>query len=51
MERPEPLRAIEVPSNFTDVLYLTDQSGMPSEIKRLLRLKELSYHILPIERF
>jgi len=51
MERPEPLRAIEVPSNFTDVLYLTNQSGMPSEIKRLLRLKKLSYHILPIERF
>ena len=51
MERPEPLRAIEVPSNFTDVLYLTNQVGMPSEIKRLLRLKELSYHILPIKRF
>ncbi len=51
MERPEPLRAIEVPSNFTDVLYLTNQAGMPSEIKRLLRLKKLSYLILPIERF
>ena len=51
MERPEPLRAIEVPSNFTDVLYLTNQAGMPSEIKRLLRLKKLSCHILPIERF
>jgi sigma-B regulation protein RsbU (phosphoserine phosphatase) len=51
MERPEPLRAIEVPSHFTDVLYLTNQAGIPSEIKRLLRLKQLSYHILPIERF
>ena len=51
MERPEPLRAIEVPSDFTDVLYLTNQAGIPSEIKRLLRLKKLSCHILPIERF
>jgi len=51
MERPEPLRAIEVPSDFTDVLYLTNQAGIPSEIKRLLKLKKLSYRILPIERF
>ena len=51
MERPESLRAIEVPSDFTDVLYLTNQDGMPSEIKRLLKLKKLSYRILPIERF
>jgi len=51
MERPEPLRAIEVPSDFADVLYLTNQAGMPSEIKRLLRLKKLSYRVLPIERF
>jgi len=51
MERPEPLHAIEVPSNFTDVLYLTNQAGIPSEIKRLLKLKQLSYRILPIENF
>jgi len=51
MERPEPLRAIEVPSDFTDVLYLTNQTGIPSEIKRLLKLKKLSYRLLPIESF
>ena len=51
MERPETLCAIKVPSDFTDVLYLTNQAGIPSEIKRLLKLKKLSYRILPIERF
>lgn len=51
MERPEPLHAIEVPSNFTDVLYLTNQTVIPSEIKRLLKVKKLSYRILPIEKF
>ena len=51
MERPEPLHAIEVTSDFTDVLYLTNQTGIPSEIKRMLKLKKLSYRILPIERF
>jgi len=51
MERPEPLHAIEVSSDFTDVLYLTNPTDMPSELKRLLKLKKLSYRILPIERF
>ena len=51
MERPEPLRAVELSSNFTDVLYLTNQAGIPSEIKRLLKLKKLSYRVLPIEKF
>jgi len=51
MERSEPIRTIEVLSDFTDVLYLTNQTGMPSEIKRLLKLKKLSYRIFPIERF
>jgi len=51
MGRSEPIRTIEVLSDFTDVLYLTNQTGMPSEIKRLLKLKKLSYRIFPIDRF
>jgi sigma-B regulation protein RsbU (phosphoserine phosphatase) len=51
METPESLSAIEVQAGFTDVLYLTNQGFMPSEIKRLFKLRKLSYRILPIDRF
>jgi sigma-B regulation protein RsbU (phosphoserine phosphatase) len=51
MENAEPFSAIEVSGRFTDVLYLTDQGSMPAEIRRLLKLRKLSYHILPINRF
>jgi serine phosphatase RsbU (regulator of sigma subunit) len=45
------LTAIEQEKSFTDVLYLTNQSHVPPEIKRLLRKRKLSYHILPIDKF
>ena len=45
------LKGIEQEKRFTDVLYLTNQSHVPSEIKRLLKKKKLSYHILPIDKF
>ncbi len=51
MERIESLSAIELPSDFTDVLYMTDEDSMPPEIKRLLKVRKLSYCILPIEKF
>jgi len=51
MENAEPFSAIEVPGRFTDVLYLTDQGSVPPEIRRLLKLRKLSYHLLPIDRF
>jgi serine phosphatase RsbU (regulator of sigma subunit) len=51
MENAESLRAIELSGRFTDVLYLTDQGSMPADIRRLLRLKKLSHHVLPIGRF
>ena len=51
MEKAELLSAIEVPKGFTDVLYLTNQGQMPSEIKRLLRQRKLSSRILPIDKF
>ena len=37
--------------SFTDVLYLTHQSNIPSEIKRLFKKRRLSFRILPIDKF
>jgi sigma-B regulation protein RsbU (phosphoserine phosphatase) len=51
MERAESLSAVEVQAGFTDVLYLTNHGSVPAEIKRLLKLRKLSYRILPIDRF
>jgi len=52
MEKAELLlRTIELPQSFTDVIYLTNQGQMPSEIKRLLRQKKLSFSVLPIDKF
>ena len=51
VEKTELLSAIEVPKGFTDVLYLTNQGQMPSEIKRLLRQRKLSFRVLPIDKF
>jgi serine phosphatase RsbU (regulator of sigma subunit) len=51
MDRTESFRAFELPANFTDVLYMTNQDHIPSEIKRLFKLKKLSYRVLPIDKF
>jgi len=51
MESAELFNAIELSGHFTDVLYLTDQGSLPAEIKRLLKLRKLSYRVLPIEKF
>ncbi|MHC4283985.1 MAG: hypothetical protein ACYSWZ_13570, partial [Planctomycetota bacterium] len=51
MEKAELLSTIELPKSFTDILYLTNQDQIPSEIKRLLRQRKLSYRILPIDKF
>ena len=51
MDRTESFSAFELPENFTDVLYMTNEGHIPSEIKRLFKLKRLSYRILPIDRF
>jgi len=51
METEKLLTAIELEKSFTDVLYLTNQSQIPSEIKRLLKQRKLSYRLLPIEKF
>ena len=51
MEKTELLSTLEVPKSFTDVLYLTNQEYMPSEIKRLLKQRKLSFTIRPIDTF
>lgn len=51
MEKVKLLTAIEPKKGFIDVLYLTNQSHIPPEIKRLLKRRKLSYHTLPIDKF
>ena len=51
MGKAELLNGIEVLKGFTDVLYLTNKSDMPDEIKRLLRQNKLSFLVLPIGRY
>jgi len=51
MEKVKLPTAIDLEISFTDVLYLTDQSRMPSEIKRLLKKRKLSHCTLPIKKF
>ena len=51
METEKLLNSVELQTKFTDVLYLTNQSQLPFEIKRLLKQGKLSHRILPIERF
>ena len=51
MEKVELLTPIESDKSFSDVLYLTNQDIIPSEIKRLLKKRKLSYRILPIDKF
>jgi sigma-B regulation protein RsbU (phosphoserine phosphatase) len=51
MEKTELISAVELSQNFTDVVYLTNQSQLPSEVRRLLKQRKLSCRILPIEKF
>jgi len=51
MLKTEVITAVELPKSFTDVLYLTNEEEMPPEVKQLLKQRELSYSILPVDRF
>jgi serine phosphatase RsbU (regulator of sigma subunit) len=51
MEAAGSLKAIELPTSFTDVLYLTDQRSIPIEMRRLFKQKNLSYRLLAVSRF
>lgn len=42
---------IEVPRKSTDVLYLTNRGQIPSEIRRLLKQKKLSFATVPIDQY
>ena len=51
MDRVESFSASRIPSDFTDVLYMTNQEQIPPEIEQLFKLKKLSYRVLPIDNF
>lgn len=51
MEEANLLNTLEVSKVFTDVLFLTNQKQMPSEIKRLLKQRKLSFSMRSIESF
>ncbi len=51
MEEVNLLSTLEVSKSFTDVLYLTSQKHMPSEVRRLLKQRKLSFAIRPLDTF
>jgi len=51
MDRTESFSAFDLSANFTDVLYMTNQDHIPSEIEQLFQFKKLSYRILSIDKF
>ncbi len=51
MGKVKLLTATEQEKRFTDVLYLTSQNDIPTEIKRLFKRRKLSCRILPIDKF
>ena len=51
MEHVDLLSVIDLGSNFTDVLYLTNRERMPHEIRKLFKHKKLSYRFLSIDKF
>ena len=38
-------------TTFTDVVYLSDKTDMPAEIRRLFRHKKVSFRLLPLGRY
>lgn len=51
MEKVDLLSNIALGTSFTDILYLTDRGGIPHEVKRLFKHKNLSYRFLSLDRF
>ncbi|TFG50607.1 MAG: hypothetical protein E4H40_00980 [Candidatus Brocadiia bacterium] len=51
MAKASVIDAVEIPSSFTDVLYLTNQDQMQSGLKKLFKEKKLSWFLLPIDGF
>lgn len=42
---------VEVLTDFIDVVYLSDKVRLPSEIRRLLRHRKLSFRVLPLDGY
>jgi serine phosphatase RsbU (regulator of sigma subunit) len=51
MELPLLASHMQLPRNFTDLVFLTNKGHMPAEIRKLVRQKRLSYSIVPISNF
>jgi serine phosphatase RsbU (regulator of sigma subunit) len=51
MQIGEPLNRVRRLKCFVDVLYLTNQGQMPSEIKRLLKGRKLSHMVLGLDQY
>ncbi len=51
MGKTQPADKPEALEHFTDVVYLSDKTALPSEIKRLFRQRKLSYCLLPLDRY
>ncbi len=48
MDRTQAQEGIEVSGSFTDVVFLSDKTDLPAEIRRLFREKKLTYRLLPL---
>ena len=42
---------IQVPDSFIDVVFLSDKTELPAEIKRLFRQKKLTHRLLPLASY
>ena len=51
MARAVATAAVTAPKSFTDILYLTDEGRVHSEIKKLLKEKRLSFLTLSVGEF
>jgi len=51
MGKRQPADSVEIPETFTDVVYLSDKTDMPPEIRRLFRQKKLSFCLLPLDKY
>lgn len=51
MDKKRPPDEAGMPEGFIDVVYLSDKTDMPAEIKRLFRQKKVSSWLLPFDQY
>ncbi|UCD53003.1 MAG: serine/threonine-protein phosphatase [Phycisphaerales bacterium] len=51
MGKTQTLSSTDALTDFVDVVYLSDKRTIPGEIRRLLRKKELSFCLLPLDEY